>query len=747
MSVETRSQSELYLLGQPVTELCSIRLASNGEALGLFCQLHLSNKLQKRQASSMVVEKVTDVWNRAQIPTCRKDHAINKLELLYTQWTTLKKHKDRESDLHVAQENDFCSKMENLFDIAHADALTIIRIQEDRDFLLAQREPGRRGYMGPVDKELAEKEERKKQRLEAENRRRDQAEACSTSTSVILESSSEGEDKDTGASDSEFATPPRKKVRQPRATTNIMTPSLAAALDRSKISDRKATFVMAETAHSLGHCIDDLNINRSSIKRHREKCRAQRAAALKSDFAGDTPLVVHWDGKLMADLSGKEHTDRLPIIVSGHGVSQLLKVSKVSGGSGENQSSAVVQCLEEWNLQSRVVAMCFDTTSSNTGIHNGACILIERKLDKELLHLACRHHIMELLAGAAFAVSMSPSSAPEVLLFKRFQQRWSFIDQGNFSTSADASELADILNPVKVQIIDFAEGRLAGEKLVRDDYREFLELSIIFLGGSPQRGIHFMAPGPMHHARWMSKVIYSLKVWMFRSQFRLTAFEEKGLLQMCLFAVILYLKAWFMAPLAVSAPRHDLSLLQDIYKYRQHNEAISKAACKKLEHHLWYLSDELVGLAFFDSEVPVAVKRKMVQALTSSEATDQCAGPKRITLTASNASTASLEDFVNGNTQKLFRKLQITDDFLNYDPELWATRDDYQQGINIVNALLVTNDNAERGVALVQELNKLITHDEEQFQFLLQVVADHRRQFSSCRKSLLRGQSSPSDTN
>ena len=489
--------------------------------------------------------------------------------------------------------------------------------------------------MGAVDKELTEKEERKKQRLEAEQRRRDKAEACNTSASVVLESSSESEDKDIGASDNEFATPPRKKLRQPRATTNIMTPSLSAALDRSKISDRKATFVLAETARSLGHCIDDLNINHSSIKRHREKCRAQCAAALKSDFSGDTPLVVRWDGKLMADLSGKEHIDRLPIIVSGRGVPQLLKVSKVSGGSGENQSSAVVQCLEEWNLQSRVVGMCFDTTSSNTGVHNGACILIEQKLEKELLHLACRHHIMELLAGAAFAVSMSPSSDPEVMLFKRFQQQWLFIDQGNFSTSADVSELADILDPVKVQIINFADRQLAAsEKLVRDDYREFPELSIIFLGGSPQRGIHFMAPGPMHHARWMSKVIYSLKVWMFRSQFRLTAFEEKGLLQMCLFAVILYLKAWFMAPLAASAPLQDLSLLQDLYEYRQHNEAISNAACKKMEHHLWYLSDELVGLAFFDSEVPVTVKRKMVQALRSSDTNGQCAGPKRITLTA-----------------------------------------------------------------------------------------------------------------
>jgi len=122
--------------------------------------------------------------------------------MLYNQWTTLNKHKDRESDLHVAQENDFCSKMKNLFDIAHADALTIIRLQEDRDFLLAPREPGRRGYMGPVDTELAEKEERKTQRLESDQRRRDKAEACSTSASVILESSSEGEDKETQTTES-----------------------------------------------------------------------------------------------------------------------------------------------------------------------------------------------------------------------------------------------------------------------------------------------------------------------------------------------------------------------------------------------------------------------------------------------------------------------------------------------------------------------------------------------------------------
>ena len=140
-------------------------------------------------------------------------------------------------------------------------------------------------------------------------------------------------------------------------------------------------------------------------------------------------------------------------------------------------------------------------------------------------------------------------------------------------------------------------------------------MSIIFLGDSPARGIHFMAPGAMHHARCLSKVIYSLKVYMFRSQFKLTPFGEKGLHKMSIFAVVIYLKAWFTAPLAASAARNDLHLLEDLYCYKQYDEAISKATGKKLEHHLWYLSEYLVGLAFFDSDLSPATKQRMVNAL------------------------------------------------------------------------------------------------------------------------------------
>ena len=40
--------------------------------------------------------------------------------------------------------------------------------------------------------------------------------------------------------------------------------------------------------------------------------------------------------------------------------------------------------------------------ASNTGHRSGACSLIELKLNKDLLCLACHHHVMELVIGAAF---------------------------------------------------------------------------------------------------------------------------------------------------------------------------------------------------------------------------------------------------------------------------------------------------------------------------------------------------------
>ena len=53
----------------------------------------------------------------------------------------------------------------NLLDVAHGNALEMIHIQ-GREFLIAQREPGRRGSMAGLDKKLKKKEDEKEKRVE-----------------------------------------------------------------------------------------------------------------------------------------------------------------------------------------------------------------------------------------------------------------------------------------------------------------------------------------------------------------------------------------------------------------------------------------------------------------------------------------------------------------------------------------------------------------------------------------------------
>lgn len=91
----------------------------------------------------------------------------------------------------------------------------------------------------------------------------------------------------------------------------------------------------------------------------------------------------------------------------------------------------------------------------------------------------------------------------------------------------------------------------------RDDYKELIELCILFLGERPNETYNFRAPAAMHHARWMSKALYSLKIYMFKKQFKLSNKETDGLAAINIFIVRYYLRAWFTATDAVSSPNND----------------------------------------------------------------------------------------------------------------------------------------------------------------------------------------------
>ena len=114
---------------------------------------------------------------------------------------------------------------------------------------------------------------------------------------------------------------------------------------------------------------------------------------LKDEFKTDVSLIVYWDGKLMQDLTRKAHVDCLPIIGSGLGIKQLLKIAEIPDSSRQSQANAVVLALEERGLAEKVVSMFFDTTALNNERKNGACILTEANFEKGLLYFGCSHYI------------------------------------------------------------------------------------------------------------------------------------------------------------------------------------------------------------------------------------------------------------------------------------------------------------------------------------------------------------------
>jgi len=92
----------------------------------------------------------------------------------------------------------------------------------------------------------------------------------------------------------------------------------------------------------------------------------------------------------------------MPILVSTMGEKKLLDIPKIAAGTGHAVVHAVHSDIQEWELDNLVHAMCFDTTSSNTGQLSGACVMLEQLLGRPLLHLGCRHHVLELVLAAAF---------------------------------------------------------------------------------------------------------------------------------------------------------------------------------------------------------------------------------------------------------------------------------------------------------------------------------------------------------
>lgn len=68
-------------------------------------------------------------------------------------------------------------------------------------------------------------------------------------------------------------------------------------------------------------------------------------------------------------------------------------------------------------------------------------------------------------------------------------------------------------------------------------------------------------------------------------------------------------KAWIEASFLAQAPRLDLELIKALSTYDKADLEIRDVALSKLLAHLWYVSEEVVGLSFSTPTCPVTPKR------------------------------------------------------------------------------------------------------------------------------------------
>lgn len=500
-----------------------------------------------------------------------------------------------------------------------------------------------------------------------------------------------------------------------------MSSKVSATLDRTGTSTRKSAMIMATVMNVLG-TDSSLVPSKSTIHRHRQQNRITIAESIKKSY-DVTKSVVHWDGKLIPDVSGSDALiDRLPVLLSSvtDGTIKLLGVPSLDCGTGRAAAEAVHEQLKSWNAESYVIGMCFDTTAANTGKFTGACKLLEELLGRNLLWLACRHHMLEVLLSDAFNVCFGPSSGPEIKIFKRFRENWSKLSH------REPPARSTPLLPAPEDLKNFILQQLT-QGHPREDYSELLCLAGLLTG--MDTGSVIRKPGAIHRARWMAKAIYSLKIELLyegnETVVHLTARELQGLQRFNRFVVLVYIESWFTSRSAIDAPINDVRLIGRLAAFD--DEQLRKVGLNALKRHSWYLSPELATIALFSASPLVTENNKALLVENMTLASER---PLHLLTTL----PSSISDLHISHT--FFDILGLDDGFLSVPVSAWPETESFKDAVNIVSNITCVNDCAERGVALITNFNAC-TKDETQKQYMLQVVEQHRNMYKQCNLSEL----------
>lgn len=317
------ADSDIFLVGKFEKNITGAKLPSKRQVLQtLFHHIRIE-KVVLRRSARIVAEEVLEFWNKARIPTIHIESVVTAVKSLYNALRKIQKIRYSKSDTHKQQIKDYTVDLDMLFDVASSDALELIKIPEDAQFLLKQREPGRPGRMIGIDMNLTLKEQKRMKRIEEEELRKRKHEAegmnprCNflflfykyefyylieaaetSQTENVLEfdvcDSNEDDEQpieessgnaDEVASESLNADSFNlSQTLQKRGKKNFIDDRMLACMDFENMSTPGAVRLISATVAALGIDIKPLVLNKTSVYRMRKEFRARKARDMLENY-------------------------------------------------------------------------------------------------------------------------------------------------------------------------------------------------------------------------------------------------------------------------------------------------------------------------------------------------------------------------------------------------------------------------------------------------------------------------------
>ena len=96
-------------------------------------------------------------------------------------------------------------------------------------------------------------------------------------------------------------------------------------------------------------------------------------------------------------------------------------------------------------------------------------------------------------------------------------------------------------------------------------------------------------------------------------------------------------------------------------------------------------------------------------------------------------------DFTTKNFTLLFKRLDLSEDFLKYPSAQWKYQPGFNAAKTFISMLAVTNDHGEQGVAPIENFSGRLPKDKDHLQFAPNVVSDHSKKFPDTLQGTILG--------